>query len=455
MKKLDILNREIFVSDLVKLVNQIALTKSSTYFSINGSWGCGKSFVLDMLQEELENAKSEDTLTNAFFVIRYNSWMFDYYEEPLIAIVSSMINSIEEKNKIFPDNKHKYEILGVLKAACVTLLSMGSAALKEQINVDIQQAYQIIQSGITEGAAAYERNHEYDGYFGFNKVMKALQDLLQNLAEKYTLVFLVDELDRCMPEYAIKVLERLHHLTEEKINIITIIPIDRNQLLSSVKQIFGFDNPAKYLEKFIHFDVPLDYGTVSQKITEKYTDYISLFDKELFKFSESIEECLQAIFKDIDIRKQEQIVKKTMLVHKLLYNEKKDYSFMCMELLLAVMICVYNDNSCFSETSINLDSFDKIFTPYANSAQPAFSEFFKRKFESISFSRKKDFSDDPLIYLLPEQTSLYGSILLTWYWMHPSNRNNMIQYTKNGKYEIVSNNHEELKKYAETIKMIS
>ena len=35
-------------------------------------------------------------------------------------------------------------------------------------------------------------------------------------------------------------------------------------------------------------------------ITEKYADYIALFDKDVFQFDDSVEECLQAIFKDID-----------------------------------------------------------------------------------------------------------------------------------------------------------
>ena len=42
--------------------------------------------------------------------------------------------------------------------------------------------------------------------------------LAKALTESNTVVIIVDELDRCIPEYAIKVLERLHHLTEEKEN---------------------------------------------------------------------------------------------------------------------------------------------------------------------------------------------------------------------------------------------
>ena len=343
-------------------MENISNNESSTCFAINGSWGCGKSFVMDMFEEQLGLIQSEETFTDKYFVIRYNSWKYDYYEEPLVAIVATMISVIEEKTKLFPDSKEKQEILGMLKATGVALLSMANTAVKEKTGLDFQTAFETVRNGEKEGAAAYESAHEYDVYFGFNKVIEKLAGLLQDLAKEYTVVILVDELDRCLPKYAIKVLERLHHLTEGNSNIVTVIAVDKEQLMSSVKQIFGFEKPEKYLEKFFNFEVKLDCGTVSEKISEKYAEYFALFDKDLFTFEESVEECLQNIFKDIDIRTQEQLVKKAMLAHKLLFIDKKDYSFMCMELLLTVLICVNNDKSCIREEQVRGTSLDDIFT---------------------------------------------------------------------------------------------
>ena len=124
MNKLDILNRGDFIERLLKLIENISSNKSSTSFAINGTWGCGKSFVLELFQERLEQIQSEETHTEKYFVVRYNSWKFDYYEEPLVAIVSTMIAAIEEKTKLFPDSKEKSEMLGMLKATGVALLYM-------------------------------------------------------------------------------------------------------------------------------------------------------------------------------------------------------------------------------------------------------------------------------------------------------------------------------------------
>lgn len=454
MDKIDILNREEFVQQLVRLVENISENKSSTCFALNGDWGCGKSFVLDMFQEKLEQIQSEETSDSRFLVIRYNCWKYDYYEEPLVAIISAMISMIKEKTSIFQDSEEKRKILGMLQAIGSTLFSIGSDAVKEKTGFDLKQIFKTLKTGAQKGAEAYEKEHSYDVYFNFQKAIKDLTILLQKITEKYTVIFLVDELDRCMPNYAIKVLERLHHLTEENSNIITIIAIDKKQLISSVEQIFGFENPAKYLEKFIHFEIKLNYGEVSDKITEKYKDYVALFDRDIFPFDEPVEECLQAIFKDIDVRTQERLVKKAMVAHKLLYTEKKDYSFMCMELLLVVLICVYKDNSCFSKnTIINLNSFNKVFTSREIERTPVFSDFFAQKFSIIcSISGSGTLKE---IYKLSEKESLYGAILYTWYNMHMSNGRTFIIYYENSSYGLIANNYEELKKYVETIKMIS
>ena len=454
MNKIDILNRGKFVDDLLQVMENISDNKASTCFALNGAWGSGKSFVLDMFEEKLGEFQSEETSTDKYFIIRYNSWQYDYYEEPLVAIVSTMISTIEKKTKLFPDCKEKREILGMLKATGVSLLSLGNAVVKEKTGMDFQKAYETVLKGKKDGAEAYEKIHEYDVYFGFNKVMDELITLLQELAEKYTVTIIVDELDRCLPEYAIKILERLHHLTENNNNTIMIIAVDKKQLMSSVKQIFGVESPEKYLEKFFNFEIKLDYGMPSEKIVEKYAAYIDLFDKEIFPFDDSIEECLQNIFKDIDIRTQEQIIKKVMLTHKLLYTNKKDYSFMCMELILAVMLFIYNEDAKFLEKTVDMDNLGIAFTSSRGKSKPVFSTFFKEKFEQIPFGSRRNLSDEPLCYILPSKASLYGAIIFTWYWMHGKNKNTIVLYTKGDSYEVISQNNKELKKFVETINMM-
>lgn len=449
MDKIDILDRRPFVEKVIKLIENISDNDAGTCFAIKGTWGSGKSFVLDMIEEQLEIIQSEETSREKYFVVRYNCWKYDYYDEPLIAIVSAIIAEIEEKTKIFPDSQEKQEIIGMFKAAGVSLISLANTAFKEKTGIDIQGACETVMKGEKEGTQKYENDHAYDTYFSLNKVVDKLSNLLQKIASEYKVVIIVDELDRCIPEYAIKVLERLHHLTEGQRNIITIVAIDKFQLCKSVKHLFGFDNPEKYLEKFIHFEIKLGTGTVSELITEKYIDYIKLFDKDIFQFEDSVEECLQVIFKGIDIRTQEQIVKKIMITHKLLFGDKKDYSFMCMEVLTAVMICVYKYRNSFNDRTFNISSYGGL----DRRTVSQFGDFFTEKFKNLNLRNSDSFPDEPMQYILPFKSSLYGAMLFTWCWMH-NKRDAVIQYERNGAYTIISDNYKELVKFAEMIDLM-
>ena len=121
MEKIDILSRAEFVNRLVTLTENVSNAKTNASFAINGAWGSGKSFVLDMYEEILNQIQFEQTATDKYFVIRYNCWKYDYYEEPLVAIVAAIIDIINEKTKIWNDETKKVRFLGVLNGWRYTL----------------------------------------------------------------------------------------------------------------------------------------------------------------------------------------------------------------------------------------------------------------------------------------------------------------------------------------------
>lgn len=403
MSKLDILNRKPFVENVIKLIENISSNKKTMTFAIDGEWGCGKSFVLDMLEDELNKIKKdEDEKNNKYLIIRYNCWKYDYYEEPLVAIVAAILESIEN------NNLEKEQIKGVLKATGTILLSMAANIAKDKTGVDLPEIFEELKNGIKTGNANYNDKKSYDVYFKFNDILKKLQKALNDLGKEYTVVFIVDELDRCLPEYSIKVLERLHHLTEGTSNIISIISTDKPKFHKSIKTL-GFRDATEYLKKFIQFEVKLDKGEVSEKITDKYSDYISLFDKDLIKFNDSIEEFIQAIFKNISAREQEHLIDKAMLVHKMLFTEPKDYAFMCIELLIVITQYCYKSNKMITDWFREyIDS-----NPYPETAIP-FSGFLKQKFKAIPNQEIQSFPPfDEIVFR--DNSSLYFHIAYIWF----------------------------------------
>ena len=73
------------------------------------------------------------------------------------------------------------------------------------------------------------------------------------------LVFIVDELDRCKPEFAIRLIERIKHFFDIP-KVVFVLAINKSQLEESINSFYGFSSEANYLEKFIDITVLLKAG---------------------------------------------------------------------------------------------------------------------------------------------------------------------------------------------------
>ena len=337
----DLLNRQEFVDRVIRVIELQSEQKKTSCFAINGKWGVGKSFVLEMLEEQLEKIQSKETSTDKYMIFHYNCWQYDYYEEPLVAIVASMLDTIDEKDNLIP-SEIKTKIKGFLKAVGSALLLNANEAIKKKTGIDAKEIFDVITNATKESAEEIEKKHNYDSNFLFKATLKTLQETLIELSEYKTIVFVVDELDRCLPEYAIKVLERLHHVFDSIDNVQVILSIDKSQLEHIIKKTFGENTETqKYLSKFIDFEVNLDEGSFSDKeeFDNKFAFYLQSFGYlSKYTLPEQVDEFKSKIFGGIDIRLCIEIIEKCNLLHRLLNkgNEKTDFSIMCVEILYTI-----------------------------------------------------------------------------------------------------------------------
>ena len=88
----DKLERTEFIDTLEKIIDKKFNDRDGFSFAIDGKWGCGKTFIVNMLEERLKNK---------YLVIKYNCWKYDYYEEPVMAIMSVIADAL---NKIAAEN---------------------------------------------------------------------------------------------------------------------------------------------------------------------------------------------------------------------------------------------------------------------------------------------------------------------------------------------------------------
>lgn len=82
----DKIGRKEIVDKICGLVE--SLKKDSNFcLSINGAWGSGKSFVLDMIEEELSQHSE-------YIIVKYDAWKNSFYPDPLIAILYCVLDSL-------------------------------------------------------------------------------------------------------------------------------------------------------------------------------------------------------------------------------------------------------------------------------------------------------------------------------------------------------------------------
>jgi hypothetical protein len=204
------------ISDIIKN------TKDPFVYSINSPYGTGKTFFLKRLHCLLEQ---KDCL-----VVSYNAWESDFYSDPLSALIGELSDQIDAKKF----KKTEQEV------AVLTNVSIGfSFGLTGNLNF-----------GNKQNISDTYQKHKYRK----EKFIETLKKFTEELPSP--LVFIIDELDRCRPDYAIQTLEIIKHFFNIP-NITFVIGVDRKQIESTVRVLYGSNIDTccdEYLRKFIDQD---------------------------------------------------------------------------------------------------------------------------------------------------------------------------------------------------------
>ena len=88
-----------------------------------------------------------------------------------------------------------------------------------------------------------------------NELKAALQELSGKVKADtgYPLVFIIDELDRCRPTFAIELLERVKHIFDIP-DMVFVFGINRDELCSSIQSVYGEIDADTYLRRFFDME---------------------------------------------------------------------------------------------------------------------------------------------------------------------------------------------------------
>ena len=254
----DALERKPLVEFLASLIGRL---EGPFVLALDSPWGTGKTTIVKMLQAKLE--------ADQFQCVYFNAWKVDYVTDPLVALVSA-VDDIH-----LTDREAESAFRGHLKTAKKITSAVAKRAVVAGVKaatlgiLDIENDLKpIIGDAAGEMAGnlvdAFQKEKQALEKFRL-EVEKAVVQLKAS-GKKETLVFFIDELDRCRPTFAIEMLERIKHLFDVP-NIVFVLSVDKSQLEASTAAVYGEKiNAPEYLRRFID----LEYG-IPMVQTKRYT----------------------------------------------------------------------------------------------------------------------------------------------------------------------------------------
>jgi hypothetical protein len=249
--KEDLLSRKASAEVLTDFVESLA---EPFVLAIDSPWGTGKSVFLQMWLQFLKN--------RGFCCLHYNAWENDFTESPLVSLIGE-VGAELEKLKVESDSELAKVFDRTKKVGALLVKSFGPAAIKLATSglVDL--------SGIKEaelGKLAEEiAKRQIEKYQADKKTIHHFREDLRKLvscmgkpdSRSRPVIFVIDELDRCRPPYAIELLEKIKHLFSVD-GLVFVLAVDRKQLGESVKSMYGAGmNSDGYFRRFIDLEFRL------------------------------------------------------------------------------------------------------------------------------------------------------------------------------------------------------
>ncbi len=215
----------------------ILLNTKWNVFSLVAPWGCGKTYFIQNLIKTME----EDSIN-----ILYNAWESDFYDSPLIPLLSELfvkLESLENDDKL--NNDINWSKKFAKKICKGTTVQAGINLKLFNCGLNFDPDKKMLDSDYIELKSEIQE---------FKCKLKNIQETLNK-----KIIIFIDELDRCNPMYTIKTLEVIKHFFGIP-NIVFVLAVDKSQIENSVRTIFGVNQGAEngYLRKFIdvEFELP-------------------------------------------------------------------------------------------------------------------------------------------------------------------------------------------------------
>lgn len=265
--------------------------------ALDGAWGSGKSLFLKCWVGE--HLKREENTTQTVY---FDAFKYDYLDDPLVALTGAIADRFRtpENQQHVESEKRAQNLKKTAWAVSKAAGRIGLSAVTFGATEILSDLGDEIASAVGEEAKAFlnketgneQAEHFWDAHRAKMAAMEAFRLALIELTEPETkdseerpakkLVIIVDELDRCRPDFALSLLEVIKHFFNVD-GVHFILGVNLSELRNSVIARYGNKSDAQtYLQKFV---------TLTLRLPEKntYLQPIPIWVEHFQKASEQMQ----------------------------------------------------------------------------------------------------------------------------------------------------------------------
>ena len=234
-------------------------------FALDAGWGQGKTTFIKMWRGHVGHIRE-----NKLQTIYFDAFASDYQQDPFLALATEIYGKIRKKSLI----KNILSV-GKLKAAGSiiggALLESTVGETGSEVAKKFFEAYDII---LTEKLEEAKKAKSAIQIF-----RESLEQHVKKISPDKPLIFIVDELDRCRPDFALDLLETIKHFFEVR-GIIFLLVMNHESLNDMIRTRYGTKEDkegeegkkgARYMQKFVQCWINLPEPDI-----EKYAKAIGL-----------------------------------------------------------------------------------------------------------------------------------------------------------------------------------
>ena len=230
----DVLDRKEIADRLTTIVRE---QEVPFVISVDGRWGTGKTFLLKRWQRDLEK--------QGFRAIYFNAWEDDFNDDPLLSITGQLSEHFD-KTSFAKSVRGLVSLVPPLLDVAASLTPFGHIWVWLRAVTGKLRRKPILPESMRRHL---ERRATTDDFRqGLGKLGAEVRK-----GSGQPLVFIIDELDRCRPTFAIELLERVKHIFDVP-NIVFVFGINRGELVKSLESIYGEIDAGTYLRRFFDME---------------------------------------------------------------------------------------------------------------------------------------------------------------------------------------------------------